>query len=457
MSSEHPSTRQELSEAILDKFTTVDFGFSDSSGQPASSEEAEPEESRSVLCCAEPNKTPGEVIGKLASSRMFVSQDTSVYALAAGMERNPSTFAVAIVNNKAEPVGIVLRRDLFDNLGKMYGRDLYKRKMVPTVMKAPQLVRDDVSIFSVADNLSEELRKGTSIYCVLVDSEGRYSGIFSTTDLLIYLSNITARDISLARRLQEAIVKESFSFSGERTAIVGSSAMAKEVGGDFYVLKKLLDGKLLIAICDVSGKGIAASLVTAVLGGFFDGYTASNSIKTFVRKLNRYIIDTFSLEYFVTGIIIELDEKTGEATICDLGHSYMLVVEDGRLMRLGSDASNPPLGVTPALDPAVRVCRLKPESLLVLFTDGVVDQTDGNGRDYTEQRLWGLLKTNCELTPKKLAETLAADLRSFRGEAPQRDDITFVIAKYCELQQTQLPLRPPIVSLRDVRVRLSTE
>ena len=433
MSLEDTSTKHELPEVILNRSPREDFSSSDSSDEPSRQEGAPSDESGSVLSCAEPNKRPGEVIGKLASSRMFVSQDASVYALAAGMEKNPSTFAVAIVDEKCVPVGIVLRRELFDNLGRMYGRDLYKRKLVPAVMKAPQLVRDDASIFSVADNLSEQLRKGTSIHYVLVDGRGRFSGIFSTTDLLIYLSNITARDISLARRLQEAIVKERFSFAGARTTIVASSVMAKEVGGDFYVLKKLLDGKLLIAICDVSGKGISASLITAVLGGFFDGYTTSNTIKSFVRKLNRYVIDTFSLEYFVTGIVIELDEKTAEAAVCDLGHSYMLVVEDGKLKRLGSDGSNPPLGVSRDLEPTVRVCRLKPGSLLVLFTDGMVDQTDGNGNDYTEQRLWRLLKTNCGLEPGKLAETLAADLASFRGDAPQRDDVTFVIVKYGEL------------------------
>jgi sigma-B regulation protein RsbU (phosphoserine phosphatase) len=419
-------------EAPLDNFTALDLDTSSLSGLDSQREEVERDPSGGVLRYVEPNKRPGEVIAKLASSRMFVSQDASVYALAAGMEKNPSTFAVAVVNERAEPVGIVLRRELFDNLGRMYGRDLYKRKLVPAVMKTPQLFRDDMSIFGVADNLSEELRKGTSVYYVLVDGAGRYSGTFSTTDLLIYLSNITARDISLARRLQEAIVKETFSFSGERTAMVGSSAMAKEVGGDFYACKRLLDGRLLIAICDVSGKGIAASLITAVLGGFFDGYTTSNTIKSFVRKLNRYIIDTFSLEYFVTGIIIELDEKTGEATICDMGHSYMLVVEDAKLMRPGADSANPPLGVSPTLNPTARVCRLKPGSLLVLFTDGVTDQTDGNGRDYTEQRLWGLLKTNGGLTPQQLSDKLTADLRSFRGDAPQRDDITFVIVRYGE-------------------------
>ncbi len=430
MNAGDPSGRRAVSETILDKFTVVDLGLPALAERRSGFGTDEPDSSTNVLGIVEPNSRPGEVIAKLASSRMFISQDASVYDLAEGMEKNPGIFGVGVVDQKGVPVGIVLRRELFDNLGKMNGRDLYKRKLAPTVMSPPRIFRDDMSIFSVADILSEELSKGASLYYMLVDGSGRFAGIFSTTDLLIYLSNITARDISLARRLQNAIVKETFSFSGKRTLLLGASAMAKEVGGDFYVLKRLDDGKLLIAICDVSGKGIAASLITAVLGGFFDGYTESNSVKSFARTLNRYIIDTFSLEYFVTGIIIEFDEDTGEAIICDMGHSYMLVMEGAKLMRLGSETANPPLGVQPDLNPVTRTYRMKPGSLLVLFTDGVIDQTDGNGHDYTEQRLWGLLKTHGGLAPQQLSGRLAADLSSFRGEAPQRDDVTFVIMKY---------------------------
>jgi sigma-B regulation protein RsbU (phosphoserine phosphatase) len=74
--------------------------------------------------------------------------------------------------------------------------------------------------------------------------------------------------------------------------------MAKEVGGDFYMVKRLDDRRVLLCLCDVSGKGIAASLVTAVLGGIFDTYTAVSSLQVFLKGLNRYIIETFQLRYF---------------------------------------------------------------------------------------------------------------------------------------------------------------
>jgi len=390
----------------------------------------DPDAQGTVLERVTPTGLPGEVIGKLASSRYYVSEDASVYSVAENLQRNAGISSVGVVNRERVPVGMVLRQELFDNLGRMHGRDLFKRRLVPEVMKEPKTIRDDLSIVTVADNLRDELKKSTSQYYVLLDGMGRYSGIFSTVDLLIYLSNITAQDISLARRLQTAIVKEHLTFSGRRTTILGFSSMAKEVGGDFYSVKKLADGKLLVAVCDVSGKGIAASLITAVLGGFFDHYHTGNEVKSFARSLNRYIISTFSLEYFVTGIIVEFDEDSGRATICDLGHSYMLVREDGKLKRLASGASNPPLGVLPDFEPVMQTHRLKPGSQIVLFTDGVVDQTDRMGRSYSEQRLWGLLRGLGDLEPRELASRLTGELASFRGEAPQRDDITFVVMEY---------------------------
>ena len=157
------------------------------------------------------------------------------------------------------------------------------------------------------------------------------------------------------------------------------------------LFKRLVDGRFLVAICDVSGKGIAASLITAVLGGFFDGYTTSNTMKSFVRRLNRYLYDTFRLEYFITGIIIELDEDTGEATVCDMGHSYMLIMQGAKAPASRFRGRQPPAGGFP--QPRSRDPGVPPEaggrggSL-----HGRGDRSDqSSGESITERRLWDLL------------------------------------------------------------------
>ena len=193
---------------------------------------------RSIFVHAEPGERPGEAVGKIASSRIFIPQETEISALAAAMDKDPGIFAVGVVDGEGAPLGLVLRRELFDLLGKPYGREYYKKKPVSMVMKNARVFRDDHSILGVADSLAGEMRGPTSTHYLLADMAGRFSGVFSAKDLLIYLSDITSRDIALARRLQEAIVKESSSLSGERIAILGSWAMANEVGGDFYTLQE---------------------------------------------------------------------------------------------------------------------------------------------------------------------------------------------------------------------------
>ena len=161
--------------------------------------------------------------------------------------------------------------------------------------------------------------------------------------------------------------------------------MANEVGGDFYLFKRLVDGRFLVAICDVSGKGIAASLITAVLGGFFDGYTTSNTMKSFVRRLNRYLYDTFRLEYFITGIIIELDEDTGEATVCDMGHSYMLIMQGAKAPASRFRGRQPPTGGFP--QPRSRDPGVPPEA------GGRGGSLHGRGDRSDQQQRRGLYRT----------------------------------------------------------------
>jgi sigma-B regulation protein RsbU (phosphoserine phosphatase) len=351
-------------------------------------------------------------------------------ALAAAMDRAPALVAVGVVSEDGSPSGLVLRRELFDLLGKPYGREFYKKKPVSAVMKTCRVFHDDESIFGVAETLKAEVRKLDDSYYLLVNTQGRFSGVFSTKNVLIYLSDTTARDIALAQRLQSAIVRDSFQFEDPRCTILCSSKMAKEVGGDFYVVKKLDADRLIMGICDVSGKGIAASLITAVLGGIFDTYTAAHSLQPFLRSLNRYIFETFRLEYFVTGIFIELDVGTGQALICDMGHSYVLVQEEKMLFRLGKKTANPPLGIVQDLTPALSNYRFRHGGLALLFTDGVVEQTDRQGAEYSQGRLWGLLKKHAARSPSELKEILSADFDAFRGTQPQSDDVTFMILKY---------------------------
>ncbi len=343
------------------QFTWVEMdSLVDESSAEDSLQPIDTNDPRNILKRAAAPVRQGEVLAKLSQSAMFVHQQAEIEALAAAMDKAPSLIAVGVVDETSSPVGLILRRELFDLLSKPFGREVYKKKPISAVMKASRVFRDDLSIFGVADVLKDEVRRLDDTYYLLSNASGQFSGVFSTKNLLVYLSNTTARDIALAQRIQSAIVRESDRFEDPRCSVLCYSRMAKEVGGDFYLVKRLNANKVFLGICDVSGKGIAASLITAVLGGIFDTYTGAPGLGTFLRRLNRYLHDTFRLEYFVTGIFIELDIETGESTICDMGHSYVLVREGGQLFRLGKKTSNPPLGIVENMTPALSSYRFTP-------------------------------------------------------------------------------------------------
>ena len=82
------------------------------------------------------------------------------------------------------------------------------------------------------------------------------------------------------------------------------------------------------------------------------------------------------------------------------------------------------------LTPALSNYRFRRGGLALLFTDGVVEQTDRQGAEYSQGRLWGLLKRHAARSPSELKEILSADFDAFRGTQPQNDDVTFMILKY---------------------------
>jgi serine phosphatase RsbU (regulator of sigma subunit) len=101
------------------------------------------------------------------------------------------------------------------------------------------------------------------------------------------------------------------------------------------------------------------------------------------------------------------------------------------LFRPGKRAANPPLGVSPGLTPLVSAYQFSRGACTIMFTDGVVDQRNRDGAEYSEPRLWKILKTNSGLSPQALKETLLADFESFRGDQPPADDLTLLILKNC--------------------------
>jgi phosphoserine phosphatase RsbU/P len=371
-----------------------------------------------------------QAIARIITQYYYISQDEKIEDLADDIKGTASIRAVGVVDNNNNPVGVIVINDLLMLLSRPYGREVLKNHPVTEVMQGVRLFSSDRHILSVSEEIYMEMKSVKTSYFCLINQSGSFAGIFSTRNMLIYLSEITRKDIILAKTVQNNIMKGHQYIKNPNFEFLGFVCMAKEIGGDFYYIKNYTKNKWIISICDVSGKGIAASLITSVIGGMMDIYDYSKSLDYFLTTLNDYIFNSFGLDRFVTGIFMQFDEETGKVIFHDFGHSYLYIMKNNKILSLRSIKENIPLGIQEHIIPGENRFSLEKGDILLLLTDGFFDQKNDNKKNYSIQRIMSIIKKNKEKPFNRIKTILLDDFHTFRGNQPQIDDITLVMLRY---------------------------
>ena len=345
-----------------------------------------------VLRSVEVRESGTQSIGKLVSDVHFVSSDAPVQAVADDIRDDTGLLAVGVVDEDMRVVGIIVRDEFLTLMARPFARDVLRNRSVNEVMTETTSFAVDRNLFSIAEEIDDQMRAPGITYYLLHDEHRRFAGVFSTQDMLIYLSRMTQNDIGLARQLQSRIVKGENLVSGQTFEFASSSATAKGVGGDYYMIKRYSDTNWIIAMCDVSGKGVAASIVTSMLYGVMSVFDFRRGLADFVKQLNEHIVHTFETEKFVTAVFMDYNEQTGIAKFCDMGHSHMFLLREGKLMRVQSSKDNLPIGIVPKIEPVIN--KLKPQDgdLLFLLTDGLLEQQNGSGEEYSLEQVGDIIR-----------------------------------------------------------------
>ena len=374
---------------------------------------------------------PPQSIGKLATSLYYVHEDTPIeHLFNLFQDEEKKITAVAVVDDNLYGKGTIVRKELASLLSKPFGREVLRKRPVSRVITPTKSFLNTQHLFIVSDELDAEVKSGEEHYFLLIDKTGRFKGIFSTQDILIYLSNLTQNDITLAHSLQTRMVKERLAVLTADLEIVGSSHTAKGVGGDFYSAKKITNTRWILSLCDVSGKGVAASIVTAMLYGILESYDFRYGLVEFVRKLNHSIFSTFNAEKYLTGIFMLFDEETARLKILDMGHSFISLIRDGRLHKINTSADNLPVGITPHIDPQMGVITLQRRDIVVLVTDGLSEQKNNQGIEYSMNRMHRIILAHQEDSLEEIREHVLEDFHTFKQDAPYHDDVTFMLIRY---------------------------
>ena len=218
-----------------------------------------------------------------------------------------------------------------------------------------------------------------------------------------------ALDIKQAAEVQQVILPEShFAFPG--LAIETEYRPAREVGGDFFqIIPHPTDGSLLIVAGDVTGKGLQAGMLVALLVGAIRSTAELNPDPLFIlQSLNRRLLGRRSAQATCLALHIAAD---GSATLANAGHLPPYL--NGRPLDMEGAL---PLGIIDGADFSVMHFQLNPNDKLVLISDGILEATDADGKLFGFDRV-------AELLLRSTAVKALADAAQLFG---QEDDISLI-------------------------------
>ncbi|MCI0445600.1 PP2C family protein-serine/threonine phosphatase [bacterium] len=289
-------------------------------------------------------------------------------------------------------------------------------------------------------------RKGKKIGVIQIVN--KLNGYFSKEDIkfLDLLSLDACLAIENSRLFKEALEKERIEKELEVAStiqkmilpktipkvdgfeIAGMNVPTKHVGGDYFDVITLPDGKIALVIADASGKGVPAALLVSTLQACLRAYLESSfKLEELMQRVNRVILRNSTENKFITFFIGILDPSSRKLEIVNAGHYPPLIARNCNLMKLRN--TGVVLGCIESAPFVRKEYLLKSHDVLVMFTDGITEANNTKGEAYGDERLEKMIIDNCTRTAHELKEAIYKDVKAFEGAAGQTDDITMLIVK----------------------------
>lgn len=240
-------------------------------------------------------------------------------------------------------------------------------------------------------------------------------------------------DLKLARKLQRNLLPTvNPTFTGHQEfEIYAYSESTFEIGGDLYDYYLVDDEHLIIAVADVAGKGIAASLYMIFTLTLLRLISKPRlSVNDIIETLNNKLIEENISDMFVTIFMGILNTKTGEFNYCNAAHSFpCLITVNGDVLEL-SESHGIPIGIYPERKYNSSTISLNNGDQVFIYTDGLTDTIDENSLKYSVDVLkYNLMGTWFDDT-KEVVEKIRKSVEDFRGKSRPVDDLTILNLKY---------------------------
>ena len=237
------------------------------------------------------------------------------------------------------------------------------------------------------------------------------------------------KDLLLAQEVQLRLLPQ------ETPRIPGLDYMgycqpARHAGGDYYDFIDLGEGRLGVALADVSGKGVAAALLMASLQGRLQSIARTSPDPAVVlQQLNHDFFQMTEANRFASMVYGIFEQRTGIFRFSNAGHLPPLLFRSDAVQSLAP--SGPVLGVFPEATFSCSSVRLTIGDTLLLYTDGLTEAPSPDGEEFGIDRVADLVASCRDRKPAEIRDVLLRELRAFAG-AHQHDDLTAIIIRVLE-------------------------
>ena len=319
--------------------------------------------------------------------------------------------------------------------------------------EAPELAKLRDSAFGTASVMAASLSYGKQDLGVLAIANGPMGAPFSQGDFVVFksiaeqsafalynaiiysMANEKKRldhDLEIARDIQRILLPaEAPAINGFE--ISGINVPARQVSGDYFDYIHVDDERLGVAIADVSGKGVPASLIMAICRSVLRSEAARNpSPADVLQKVNRQLYPDIKEDMFISMAYLILDHGNNGngVTLARAGHDAPL------LYKRQSQSVTPikPPGMVVGIDSGNVFDRitgdfavpLERDDCLVLYTDGVTEALDAEGNEFGLERTIQSVRASATDGAQAIVKQVINDVRNFTGSHPQNDDITLI-------------------------------
>ena len=235
-------------------------------------------------------------------------------------------------------------------------------------------------------------------------------------------------EIELARQIQTAALPAE-RLDGENFEVIGVNVASNVVGGDYFDYFVRADGQVGVALADVSGHGLSASLLmSAVRSAVRLSVDSTRSPAVLMARLARLLYESTPANQFVATVLSRLDPDTGKLVYSNGGHIPPV--------RIGSETDEDLpscgliLGAFPDAAYEDREMHLQAGDVVIFYTDGLTEMCNDDGEEFGIERLVGVVRQHRARGLDRIIEEVRLTARAFRGDVVREDDVTLMLLRW---------------------------